>query len=70
MEIWAYLGLGHSYRKKNQIQTAIEYCEKALEIARQQENKGFETRAYLALGDAYLQNNQIQTAIEYYMKKP
>ena len=34
----ACLGLGHSYIQKNQIQTAIEYYEKAMEIARELED--------------------------------
>ena len=35
----ACLRLGDSYGKENQIQTAIEYYEKALEIAREREDK-------------------------------
>ena len=49
-ETTAYFWLGHSYRKKNQIDTAIEYYEKALEIAKEREDKENENIAYLELG--------------------
>ena len=53
-ETRAYLGLGITYRLNNQIQTGMEYYEKALERERN------ETPAYLELGIAYILN-QIQT---------
>ena len=49
---------------------AIEYCEKALEIARERNDKVHETIAYFELGHSYKQKNQNLTTIEYYIKEP
>ena len=60
--------LGHVYIENNQIETAIQHYNKALEIAREREDKQYQTNAYIWLGCAYKENNQIQTAIGYYEK--
>ena len=47
---------------------AIQYYEKALQLASKRKDKVRETSAYFDLGDSYRNENQIETAIEYFEK--
>ena len=64
----ACLRQGRLYRKENQIETAISYYEKGLEIAKEQADQENEKKANLELGDAYRECNEIQIAFGYYDK--
>ena len=64
-EAEAYTMFGVAYENCSQVQMAIKYFEKALEIATQQDKLN-ETNSCMRLGQAHINSNQIQTAIEYY----
>ena len=64
----AYQGLGNCYRNIGQNQTAIEYYEKAKQIALKHGDKRIERQAFRGLGNAYLNVGKYQTAIEYFQK--
>ena len=65
-----YHGLGEAYRNIGQHQKAIEYYQKAQNIALQREDRRRVGEAYeLGLGDAYRNIGQYQTAIRNVIRK-
>jgi len=63
----AVLGdLGNAYRNLGQVEKAIEYYEKALEIAREIGDRQGEGADLGNLGNAYSDLGQVEKAIEYY----
>ena len=64
-----YHGLGEAYPNIGQHQKAIEYYQKAQNIALQREDRRRVGEAYERLGDAYRNIGQYQTAIRNVIKK-
>ncbi len=65
---WAFIRLGNAYYFLGQYQTAIEYQQQSLEVAREIGNRSGESRALGGLGNAYNSLGQYQTAIEYHQQ--
>ena len=61
-----YGNLGNAYLGLEQFQTAIEYHQRHLEIAKEVGDKAEEGGSYGNLGNAYHGLGQFRTAIEYH----
>ena len=65
---WAFVRLGNAYYSLGQYQTAIEYYQQSLDIAREIGDRFGEGASLGNLGVAYNSLGQYQTAIEYHQQ--
>ena len=65
----AYGNLSNAYGSLGDVQQAIEYQRKGLQIAKEIGDIGGEGNAYINLGNAYQSLSDYQRAIQYHQKR-